>query len=213
MSKPKSAILNLFEDLVGTWILNRQLRSAHPSEPSGRCSGKADFTRRPSPSPVPDTDGKLHIATAELLYHEQGDFEMMMTTGDNLTSVPTFTFSRKYIWRLQEVEKGHTISIWFTKPGTEIIDYLFHKIDVPSDQDQPPGVNGRLVLNGSGGHLCVDDFYSSSYAFVLSRPSDESPSALTSWTMIHEVVGPKKDQHIETTFVRPRFNAITECQS
>jgi hypothetical protein len=147
-------------------------------------------------------DGKLDIADAELLYHEQGEFEMMKTTGDNLTSVPTFTFSRKYVWRLQKADNACTVSIWFTKPGTDLIDYLFHKIDIPLEQDETSRANGRLVLNGSGGHLCVEDFYSSSYAFTLSRRSDTSSPALVSWTTVHEVLGPKKDQHIETTFVR-----------
>ncbi|EXJ65264.1 hypothetical protein A1O7_01605 [Cladophialophora yegresii CBS 114405] len=198
-----SALLTrLFEDLPGTWLLNRQLRSADPSEPSGRCAGKAHFTTRPSPSPVVGPDGKLHTADAELLYHEQGEFEMKMATGNNLTSVPTFTFSRKYIWRLQKAENGHTISIWFAKPGTETIDYLFHKIDIPFEDDQNSEADGRLVLHGTGGHLCVEDFYSSSYTFTLSRPSEDSTFKLASWTTVHEVLGPKKDQHIETTFVR-----------
>ncbi|OCT54419.1 hypothetical protein CLCR_00958 [Cladophialophora carrionii] len=196
-------LIRLFEDLAGTWLLNRQLRSADPSEPSGRCAGQALFMKRPSPSPVVDPDGKLHSADAELLYHEHGEFEMMMATGNNLTSVPTFTFSRKYIWRLQTAENGHTISIWFTKPGTETIDYLFHKIDIPFEDDQNLGADGRLVLHGTGGHLCVEDFYSSSYTFTLSRSSADSPIKLASWTTVHEVLGPKKDQHIETTFVRP----------
>jgi hypothetical protein len=193
----------LFEELAGTWDLNRQLRSADPSEPSGRCAGQASFTTRPSPSPVIDPDGKLHVADAELLYHEHGEFEMMMVTGNKLTGVPTFAFSRKYIWRLQKSENGHTISIWFTKPGTETIDYLFHKIDIPFDEDQTSGSDSKLVLHGTGGHLCVEDFYSSSYAFTLTRPSEDSPFKLASWTTVHEVLGPKKDQHIETTFVRP----------
>lgn len=195
--------MSLFNDLTGTWTLNRQLRSADPSEPSGRCSGTAVFTNRLSPSPVVDSDGTLHVAVAELLYHEHGEFEMMMAAGNNLANVPTFAFSRKYIWRLQKAEKGHTISIWFTKPGTEIIDYLFHKIDIPSNHDHSPGRSSSMILNGTGGHLCVEDFYSSSYAFNMFPSSDGSLSNLSSWTTVHEVLGPKKDQHIKTTFVKP----------
>lgn len=196
-------LTRLFDDLSGTWLLNRQLESANTSEPSGRCTGKATFTKAQSPSPVLDQNGKLDVADAELLYHEQGEFEMMLTTGNNLTSVPTFTFSRKYIWRLQRTDYAHTISVWFTKPGTEQIDYLFHKIDLPFEKEQALKSDSRVVLNGTGGHLCIEDFYNSSYAFTMSRPSTDSPFALTSWTMEHEVQGPKKDQHITTTFIRP----------
>jgi hypothetical protein len=193
----------LFEELSGTWLLNRQLRSENPAEPSGRCTGKATFTPTASPSPVVGDDGKLNVAEAELLYHEQGEFEMMKYTGNSLTSVPTFTFSRKYIWRLHESDNGHTLSVWFTKPGTETIDYLFHKIDIPFDQARQSATPTKLVLNGTGGHLCVDDFYNSSYTFTLSKASSGSEPSLTSWTTLHEVQGPRKDQHIETTFVRP----------
>ncbi|OQV01123.1 hypothetical protein CLAIMM_06530 [Cladophialophora immunda] len=207
MSKPISSsstlLTRLFQDLAGTWLLNRKLQSADPSEPSGRCSGTATFTKTPSPSPVLDADGKLHIADAELLYHEQGDFEMMKAVGNNLASVPTFTFSRKYIWRLSRAENAYTISIWFTKPGTETIDYLFHKIDLPFDNAADSQSELRLVLNGTGGHLCVEDFYNSSYSFTLKRSDANSPFSLFSWTTLHEVLGPKKDQHIETTFIRP----------
>jgi hypothetical protein len=202
-SATRSALLaTLFQDLVGTWSLSRKLQSAHPAEPSGRCSGTATFTKRSTPSPVVGADGELDNADAELLYHERGEFEMMMANGNNLASVPTFTFSRKYIWRLQQSESSHTISIWFTKPGTETIDYLFHKIDVPQEGDSPESTK-KLTLHGSGGHLCVDDFYSSSYGFTLAKQGDKDSMSLSSWTTAHEVQGPKKDQHIETTFVRP----------
>ncbi|KIW94521.1 uncharacterized protein Z519_04497 [Cladophialophora bantiana CBS 173.52] len=195
-------LINLFQDLSGSWLLNRKLQSADSSAPSGRCSGTATFTTR-APSPVLDADGNLHIAHAELLYHEQGEFEMMKAVGNNLASVPTFTFARKYIWRLQRTENAVTISIWFTKPGTETIDYLFHKIDLPFDNDSDSQSDQRLVLHGTGGHLCVEDFYNSSYSFTMSRSDPSLPLTLSSWTTVHEVLGPKKDQYIETTFARP----------
>ena len=209
-STPAVLLINVFEGLAGSWVLNRQLRSADSSEPSGRCAGTATFTKIQAPSPVLDEHGKLDIADAELLYHEHGEFEMVKATGDNLTSVSTFAFSRRYIWRFQKANNAYTISVWFTKPGTEVIDYLFHKIDIPTEQEQTLNSNGRLVLNGSGGHLCVEDFYSSYYAFTLSRPDDESSLGLVSWTTVHEVLGPKKEQHIETTFVRPWWHALTQ---
>ena len=202
MESRTTLLTALFQGLQGTWVLNRKLQSADPSEPSGRCSGKATFTNT-QPSPVIDHQGKLQIADAELLYHEQGEFEMAplnpVTGQDN---VPKFSFSRKYIWRLQKAENAFTISVWFTKPGTNAIDYLFHKIDIAFHDLDASSSDNELVLHGSGGHLCVDDFYSSSYSFNLSG-SDISASMLTSWTTLHEVRGPKKDQIIETTFTRP----------
>lgn len=193
-------LTNLFHNLAGTWRLSRKLHSADEAEPSGKCHGEATFTIT-EPPPVIDSDGSVHLADAELLYHEQGEFEMTNSTlirGD----VPKFVFSRKYIWRLQTAQDVQTISVWFTKPGTDIIDYLFHKIDIPLQREHDSELSTQeLTLNGSGGHLCVEDFYSSSYSFHLNPPSSR-PDVLSWFTTTHEVRGPKKDQLIETTFSR-----------
>jgi hypothetical protein len=144
-----------------------------------------------------NAEGSLQLADAELLYHESGEFEM--TSAANQSKIPKFSFLRKYIWRLQKAEDGHVISVWFTKPGTETIDYLFHKIDVPAKADPQ---SDELVLQGNGGHLCVQDFYSSSYSFRM-KPGNGNDPELASFTTAHEVRGPKKDQFIETVFTRP----------
>lgn len=190
----------LFENLTGTWILHRSLQSANASEPSGRCTGKATFTRT-QPSPVVDTDGKLQLADAELLYHEQGDFEMTTSAPGQASNVLKFPFSRKYIWRLQKTEDADKLSVWFTKPGTNTIDYLFHKIDIALPDEDLQAQKGEIALHGAGGHLCVEDFYSSSYTFNMSSGSPDL-ARLVSWTTTHEVRGPKKDQILETTFTK-----------
>ncbi|KEF63036.1 uncharacterized protein A1O9_01012 [Exophiala aquamarina CBS 119918] len=193
-------LTNLFHNLAGKWLLNRKLHSADETEPSGKCHGEATFTIT-QPSPVIDSDGSLHLADAELLYHEQGEFEM--TTSTQIRGeVLKFVFSRKYIWRLQTTQDVHTISVWFTKPGTDAIDYLFHKIEIPLLSEHDSGLSTQeITLSGSGGHLCVEDFYSSSYSFHLNPPSS-GPELLSWFTTTHEVRGPKKDQLIETTFSR-----------
>jgi hypothetical protein len=193
-------IQRLFKELAGTWLLDRRLQSANASEPSGRCKGKATFTET-QPSPVMDADGKLQLAGAELLYREQGEFEMDTPAPVLNTNVPKFSFSRQYIWRLQQSEGIDTINIWFTKPGTDQIDYLFHKINMVLDDNDGSDSDRAIVLRGQGGHLCVDDYYSSSYVFEMSG-IDPTTVRLSSWSMMHEVRGPKKDQIIETTFNR-----------
>ncbi|EXJ96142.1 hypothetical protein A1O1_01268 [Capronia coronata CBS 617.96] len=192
-------ITNLFHTLQGTWSLDRKLQSADPSAPSGRCSGKATFTPT-QPSPIVDSDGKLQLADSELLYHEQGDFEMAAAAPGQPAPLK-LPFSRKYIWRLKQADEALTISVWFTKPGTDTIDYLFHQIDIPFAQDDVEGSHGEIVLRGTGGHLCVADFYSSSYSFSLTGQSPDSV-ILSSWSTLHEVRGPKKDQIIETKFTK-----------
>ncbi|EXJ79313.1 hypothetical protein A1O3_08815 [Capronia epimyces CBS 606.96] len=203
-----SLIAGLFHTLQGTWNLDRKLQSDDPTAPSGRCSGKATFTPTP-PSAVIDSDGKLQLADAELLYHEQGEFEMATATAAQQSPLPLkFPFSRKYIWRLKRLDDGDdalTISVWFTKPGTNMIDYLFHQIDLPLSQDDGDDTDTDtvLLLHGTGGHLCVADFYSTAYSFSLSRTAGPSATAmLSSWSTLHEVRGPKKDQVIETKFTR-----------
>ncbi|KAI1613890.1 hypothetical protein EDD37DRAFT_479973 [Exophiala viscosa] len=190
----------LFETLHGTWVLHRSLQSANAAEPSGRCTGKATFTRR-QPSPVIDDSGKLQLADDELLYHEQGEFELTPSISNQDANFPKFPFSRKYIWRLQRTEGVHKISVWFTKPGTNEIDYLFHNVDIAPFGEDVSTQSHDIALHGSGGHVCVHDFYSSLYTFNVTPKSPESIT-LTSWSMTHEVRGPKKDQTIETTFTR-----------
>jgi hypothetical protein len=190
----------LFKDLPGTWLLSRKFQSADLTAPSGRCEGKASFTPT-EPSPIVDAEGKLQLADAELLYHEQGEFEMTRPGSDETTNVPKFSFSRRYIWRLHEAKDAYNVSIWFTKPDTHTIDYLFHKIDIPATQEDELGSGPDLVLHGTGGHLCVDDFYSSSYSFTLAQTESDRVT-LSTWKTVHEVRGPKKDQVIETSFTK-----------
>lgn len=200
----------LCQELGGTWDLTRRLQSNNTSEPAGRCRGIATFKPR-EPSVFVDDSGKLNLATAELVYHEQGEFEMQQAASSG-AAVPTFTFSKKYIWRFQQRDgqKSPTLTIWFTKPGTETIDYLFHQVDITPDAAERPGSDGTLKflsLEGHGGHLCEQDYYNSSYTFdfgsspVPSHPA-QPPPGLVSWTMLHEVRGPQKDQVIETHFTK-----------
>lgn len=126
---------------------------------------------------------------------------------NSLPNSPSFAFSRKYVWRLRDNEvQPPDISIWFTKPGTEEIDYLFHTFLVQRVNESSTKKNGEAFfeVDCSGGHLCVEDYYSSSYVFSGERTGDDGAAGLgiklNSWTMHHDVRGPKKDQSIETLF-------------
>jgi hypothetical protein len=172
----------LFDSLAGTWSLDRDLASANAQEPSGKCLGRAMLTAR-APSTVVDQDGKLQTADGEMLYHESGDFHL-----PNQVKMP---FSKKYIWRFNK--DAAKISVWFCKPGTEQVDYLFHNIDLVLNEK-------KSEASGTGGHLCIDDFYSTSYAFNLSSLGEAA--VVQSWETTHEVQGPKKDQTLTTRFAK-----------
>ena len=190
----------LFESLKGQWILLRELQSKNASEPSGFCHGTASFTSR-EPSPVMGDDGELDLAAAELLYSEEGELEVSNTV--------KFKFSRKYIWRLKQDSGVGNISVWFTRPGTELIDYLFHKIDIDMSRTSKSDHGSLQGLEGNGGHLCVEDFYSSSYTFYLSENAEHQSHAplFSAFQSVHEVRGPQKDQVITTQFARSREQA------
>ncbi len=201
MTQESSALTTLWCGLQGTWQLSRKLHSMNAAEPSGNCTGTASFTPR-QPAIFIDGEGKLQNASKEMLYSEQGDFEM--AGADNATNLLKFSFSRKYVWRLQDENPAvPEISIWFVKPGTEQIDYLFHKFLVQDIAEDKESGNSSTVVECSGGHLCVEDYYSSTYHFRLGERSNRNPGnfALVCWSMLHEVRGPKKDQVIETDFV------------
>lgn len=182
-----TTLTTLFDSLTGTWTLSRDLDSANASEPSGKCFGTATFTSR-QPSPVLDAEGKLHSADAEMLYHEKGEFQL-----PSMIKVP---FSKKYVWRLGQDQGGQEqISVWFTKPGTEAVDYLFHDVQISQiDQGEQ-----QVLVHGQGGHLCIDDFYSTEYVFIVGEGHD---AKVKHWKTVHEVRGPKKDQVLTTRFQR-----------
>lgn len=195
----RSTIEQVWRQLQGTWSLTRKLHSVNAAEPSGDCRGTATFKIR-QPAIFVDDDGVLQNATQEMLYAEQGDFEMATTAGS--TNVPKFSFSRKYVWRLQnDKTKNPEISIWFVKPGTEQIDYLFHKVLFQHVTEHTKEGKDRSSVECSGGHLCVEDFYSSTYTFHL-QDGEDGQALLQDWDMLHEVRGPKKDQVIETHFTK-----------
>lgn len=195
-----SVLTTLWNGLQGTWQFKRKLHSMNAAEPSGNCTGTASFTPQ-HPAIFVDGKGKLQKASKEMLYSEQGEFEMI--SANSMTKAPKFSFSRKYIWRLQDEKSANPeISIWFVKPGTEQLDYLFHNFLVQDvTEDKKSGVTYTMV-ECSGGHLCVEDYYSSTYTFQLGERTISSENfSLACWNMLHEVRGPKKDQVIETQFV------------
>lgn len=178
----------VFRQLQGKWTLARTLQSTNTSEPSGKCYGTASFSLRPV------TDVSEHAATEEMLYEEHGDFEISLPVSTGYAS-PRLTFSRKYIWRLSS-EPDPTISVWFTKPGTDELDYLFHEQDLDSGSDTSTRVS-ISAAHSHGSHLCVEDMYETDYQYDLTEDT-----RLSRWSTSHTVKGPKKDQLITTTFAR-----------
>jgi len=201
MTQKSYALNTLWHGLQGTWRLQRELHTMDVAEQSGNCVGTASFTPR-QPAIFVDGDGNLQTASKEMLYSEQGEFVMAST--NHTTMLPKFSFSRRYVWRLQDENSANPeISIWFVKPGTEQIDYLFHKFLVQDVTENKGSGESSTMVECNGGHLCVEDYYNSTYTFQLGeRPANSSGNfTLACWNMLHEVRGPKKDQIIQTEFV------------
>lgn len=187
----------LFHSLAGTWHLKRNLVSSNTSDLQGRCTGTATYSVR-QPSVFVDEEGQLQLAVAEMLYHERGDFDMSSVTDSGSSKVLKVPFERKYIWRLSRSGGKSEMNIWFTKPGTEEIDYLFHKLLVQVCEEDNVDGEGATAVRAelSGGHVCVDDFYASTYSFTVID------GQVLRWGLLHEVQGPMKDQTIETAFMK-----------
>ena len=203
-------LASLFHSLEGSWQLERRLNSANASEPSGRCHGVAHFTSRP-PSKVEGDIRRPGGWTQEMLYHEEGQFQMQ---GPSVgVQMPYMTFSRNYIWRIdfpsvRGPQPG--ISLWFAKPGTEELDYLFHGLIVEgrtSAQCINVFQGGPATIQAHGSHLCVEDQYETDYTFTITHHEDGAKLALAQWQTVHTVKGPHKDQRIETTFIRDDLSA------
>lgn len=192
MNSPALACV-VFHQLQGKWKLDRILKSTNTSEPSGKCSGIASFTSRPV------TRTSDHAASKELLYEESGDFEITLPVNAGYAS-PRLTFSRKYIWRLSE-DPEPIISVWFTKPGTEDLDYLFHEQD-PQSGSGISMISSTRTARAHGSHLCVEDMYETDYRYSITHQTASENSKVVQWNTSHTVKGPKKDQLITTTFTR-----------
>ena len=203
---PPDLMQALFRHLVGgTWQLRRSMSSSNATEPSGQCYGQSTFTLR-SVSDVQDD-----MAMEEMLYQEAGVFNMAAES-QTQRHVPSLSFSRKYVWRLclpsAPAKHRSGCSVWFVKPGTEEIDYLFHRFSGPILTSRTDNDQIEATVSFKGDHLCVNDWYNSEYEFTL-LPSQEGKqsagtesSELVRWFMRHQVIGPTKTQLIETAFTR-----------
>lgn len=146
----------------------------------------------------------------ELLYQENGKFQIHKSH-PGAPPMPSMTFSRSYIWRMDSSASPSempAISLWFTKPGTEDLDYLFHDLSLDTQTVQPwpeEKKAKKTIVRAHGSHLCVKDQYETDYAFTFGLADNEeteSDLSLQQWQTVHTVKGPAKDQRIQTSFIR-----------
>ncbi|KAJ5931941.1 hypothetical protein N7516_006430 [Penicillium verrucosum] len=183
------------------WALTRTLRSENPLDLNGELRGTATFTAQPP-----------HY------HHNRPRLVVLRRRRDTQQCAlpPGLRWTKKYIWRQDNV--SGRVSVWFVKvaPGPEEADYLFHDFDFESGSDSlvgsesgpaqkdpgefvappvPPAVssgNETTVLNARGNHLCINDMYRTAYAFRIQPDTGE----VLSWASRHVVRGPKKGQDI-----------------
>ncbi|KAL8934157.1 MAG: hypothetical protein Q9216_006043 [Gyalolechia sp. 2 TL-2023] len=179
MSDPQNTLSKrICEGFESMWVIERSIRSALPTYPSGIFNGEATFQRR-SPT-TPDYDD-------EYSYTEQGTF-----TADQGLS---FAAKRQYVYRYQRA--SDTISAWFVKPDdNSTVDYLFHEVrlDDMSALSNGHDYQGRLEVKANGYHLCVDDHYTPEYTFRFKN------GVLQDWTLAYQVKGPQKDYIAEASY-------------
>ncbi|KAL8785882.1 MAG: hypothetical protein Q9213_003114 [Squamulea squamosa] len=176
----KTLCEHVFDALADTWAIEREIKSALPTSPSGTFSGEAEFESRFPTAPEFDK---------EYLYIEDGKF----TTGQGLT----FTATRRYVYRYQRA--SDMVSVWFVKPDNNtVVDYLFHEIRLAgsngSNIDHALAVD--RVIKASSYHLCVKDHYTPTYAMHLKE------GRLKDWKLAYQVKGPEKDYISNATYVR-----------
>ena len=176
----KTLCERVFDALVGTWSIEREIKSALPTSPSGSFSGEAQFFNRPPTAPKFDK---------EYLYIENGKF----TSDQGLTLAAT----RRYVYRYERV--SDLISAWFVKPDDNaVVDYLFHEIRLNDGNNDCPhdSLRADQVIKASSYHLCVEDHYTPSYVLHLMG------CHLKDWKLAYGVKGPQKDYIAEATYAR-----------
>lgn len=168
-----------FRALQGSWTIDRIIKSAIPTFPSGKLTGTASFHPR-----FPTSDRSGQSFDFEYLYTESGDFTT--STGHSMTA------SRRYVYRYNEAEDK--LSVWFVKPDSNLeADYLFHGLAFSKPEDARK--EGACVATAD--HLCVEDMYNTRYRLPLKGV------ALTAFEVVHEVKGPAKDYVSTTWYSRP----------
>lgn len=200
MTAPSRASLTALLTSLSTtkWKLTRTLRSTNENEINGTLLGTASFAQL-----QPNQDW---------LYTESGQFPTSSALPPALAGMAHATWSKKYIWRLDEASQ---LSTWFVKVGSaDEPDYLFHTFDFTSDAKiaiddtenyaapEPPlpaGIDAErtYVLQARGDHLCINDMYRTAYTFRFMRETEE----LLSWSSLHVVRGPMKRQEIRNQYL------------
>ena len=176
----KTLCERVFDALVGTWSIEREIKSALPTSPSGSFSGEAHFNNRPPTARKFDK---------EYLYIENGKF----TSDQGLI----LTATRRYVYRYERVLD--LISAWFVKPDDNaVVDYLFHEIRLNDGKNECPhdSLQADQVIKASSYHLCVKDHYTPSYVLHLMGVH------LKDWKLAYGVNGPQKDYIAEATYAR-----------
>ncbi|KAI4106962.1 MAG: hypothetical protein L6R37_001855, partial [Teloschistes peruensis] len=168
----------IFASFEGTWTINRNIKSALSTYPSGTFMGEVKFESRPQ------SDGG---AGMEYLYSENGTF--------NTEQGLSFQAKRRYVYRYQDT--SDTVSVWFVKADDEgAVDYLFHELqlDAAVEQSVAGQLQGRNHIFANGYHLCVEDHYTPSYKFSIQD------GVLRQWVLSYRVNGPQKDYSTEATY-------------
>ncbi|KAI4284368.1 MAG: hypothetical protein L6R38_001474 [Xanthoria sp. 2 TBL-2021] len=179
-SPTKTLCEHVFDALVGTWSIEREIKSALLTSPSGTFSGEAQFNSRPSTALEFDK---------EYLYIENGKF----ITDQGLT----FTATRRYVYRYERA--SDLISAWFVKSDDNVVvDYLFHEIrlDDINNLSTHDSLHANEVIKATSYHLCVKDHYTPSYVLHLMG------GHLQDWKLAYGVKGPQKDYVAEAIYAR-----------
>lgn len=179
-SPTKTLCEHVFDALVGTWSIEREIKSALLTSPSGTFSGEAQFNSRPSTAPEFEK---------EYLYIENGKF----ITDQGLT----LTATRRYMYRYERA--SDLISAWFVKPDDNVVvDYLFHEIrlDDINNLSTHDSLHANKVIKASSYHLCVKDHYTPSYVLHLMG------GHLQDWKLAYGVKGPQKDYVAEASYAK-----------
>jgi hypothetical protein len=218
MTQGKFVARAVFRSLLGTWKLERDIKSKLPSHPSGHFSGTAKFLIREatwdgrqgarngiskvsydSDTLASGEDEAEKSVELEYLYVEEGEF---VASDSNLR----FPATRRYVWRYDE--RRDVLSQWFVRTDdSKRADYLFHELEfiVPGAEPNVSGLTidgkkeGKKEAKGwqaKAGHLCVDDYYDVEYDFEFAAIN------LKEWRIGYSVKGPKKDYSIDGVYRR-----------
>lgn len=193
-------IEDIFHALRGCWYLKRRMKDSN-GYLSDIFEGQAEFE--------PFDAGRIIRTQAHQSPHQgisPSQYYIYKENGELTGPNGSFTYqaTKRYIYKFTPYPTNQ-ISVWFvrSKNNEDIqLEGLFHDLMMGNSNIEDDNVHQQQdtqikTIKAEGTHLCADDRYNTTYIFEMT-----TEPCIDSFSIQHDVRGPKKNHSIITNFKR-----------